>query len=63
MMVMEKAGVKQPRVLLIDTDSQGHISLVTTGRNDYGQDDLAHRSTTGGMAQADTIPPGKPPRG
>ena len=27
------------RVLLIDTDSQGHASLVTTGRNDFGTDD------------------------
>ncbi len=26
------------RVLLIDTDSQGHASLVTTGRNDFGTD-------------------------
>ncbi|MEQ8673439.1 MAG: ParA family protein [Aggregatilineales bacterium] len=26
------------RVLLIDTDSQGHASLVTTGRNDFGAD-------------------------
>jgi chromosome partitioning protein len=42
LMVMEKAGVKQPRVLLIDTDSQGHTSLVTTGRNDYGQHDSLH---------------------
>jgi cellulose biosynthesis protein BcsQ len=25
-------------VLLIDTDSQGHASLVTTGRNDFGTD-------------------------
>jgi chromosome partitioning protein len=27
------------RVLLIDTDSQAHASLVTTGRGDYGADD------------------------
>lgn len=26
-------------MLLIDTDSQGHATLVTTGRNDYGADD------------------------
>ena len=33
--------VKAPnaRVLLIDTDSQGHGTLVTTGRNDFGPDD------------------------
>jgi len=27
------------RVLLIDTDSQGHATLVTTGRSDFGADD------------------------
>ena len=27
------------RVLLVDTDSQGHATLVTTGRNDFGSDD------------------------
>ncbi len=27
------------RVLLVDTDSQGHATLVTTGRNNYGADD------------------------
>ena len=33
--------VKAPnsRVLLIDTDSQGHATLVTTGYNDFGKDD------------------------
>jgi chromosome partitioning protein len=42
LLVMQKAGVENPRVLLIDTDSQGHTSLVTTGRNDYGQHDSLH---------------------
>ena len=28
-----------PRVLLIDTDSQAHATLVTTGRNDFGMGD------------------------
>jgi len=37
--VLSSAGVANPRVLLIDTDSQGHASLVTTGRNDFGADD------------------------
>lgn len=31
--------VNNSRVLLIDTDSQGHASLVTTGRNNYGEHD------------------------
>ncbi|NUQ05484.1 MAG: ParA family protein, partial [Anaerolineae bacterium] len=31
-------GAAHPRVLLIDTDSQGHASLVTTGRRDFGAD-------------------------
>lgn len=37
--VLRRAGATNPRVLLIDTDSQGHATLVTTGRNDYGVDD------------------------
>jgi chromosome partitioning protein len=36
--VLRQAGASNSRVLLIDTDSQGHASLVTTGRNDYGAD-------------------------
>jgi chromosome partitioning protein len=36
--VLRQAGASNARVLLIDTDSQGHASLVTTGRNDYGAD-------------------------
>jgi chromosome partitioning protein len=37
--VLRRAGSPNPRVLIIDTDSQGHASLVTTGRKDYGADD------------------------
>jgi chromosome partitioning protein len=37
--VLRRAGAPNARVLLIDTDSQGHATLVTTGRNDYGADD------------------------
>jgi chromosome partitioning protein len=37
--VLRHAGASNPRVLLIDTDSQGHATLVTTGRNNYGADD------------------------
>jgi chromosome partitioning protein len=40
--VLRNAGVKNHRVLLIDTDSQGHATLVTTGRKDYGQHDSLH---------------------
>jgi chromosome partitioning protein len=34
--ILKHAGVPNPRVLLIDTDSQAHATLVTTGRKDYG---------------------------
>jgi chromosome partitioning protein len=37
--VLHRAGAPNPRVLLIDTDSQGHATLVTTDRNDYNADD------------------------
>jgi chromosome partitioning protein len=36
--VLRRAGAKNHRVLLIDTDSQGHATLVTTGTKDYGAD-------------------------
>lgn len=37
--VLRRAGASNSRVLLIDTDSQGHATLVTTGRNDFGAED------------------------
>ena len=37
--MLRQANAPNPRVLLIDTDSQAHATLVTTGRNDYGTDD------------------------
>jgi chromosome partitioning protein len=37
--LLRRAGSPNPRILIIDTDSQGHASLVTTGRKDYGADD------------------------
>lgn len=37
--VLRRANASNCRVLIIDTDSQGHASLVTTGRKDYGVDD------------------------
>ena len=36
--ILKRANVANGRVLLIDTDSQGHASLVTTGHRDYGAD-------------------------
>lgn len=37
--LLRRAGAANCRVLLIDTDSQSHATLVTTGRNDFGSDD------------------------
>lgn len=37
--VLKNAGAANARVLLIDTDSQSHATLVTTGRKDYGSQD------------------------
>ncbi|MBK9121550.1 MAG: ParA family protein [Chloroflexi bacterium] len=36
--MLRHAGAPNPRVLLIDTDSQAHATLVTTGSKDYGAD-------------------------
>ena len=36
--LLRKAEVSNCRVLLIDTDSQAHATLVTTGSKDYGAD-------------------------
>src|SRR5258708_9289038 len=44
--VFRQAGLANPRVLLIDTDSQGHASLVTTGKRDYGRDDSLYTLLT-----------------
>ena len=33
--LLRQVGAKNPRVLLIDTDSQSHATLVTTGRDDF----------------------------
>lgn len=37
--VLRSAGAPNPRVLLVDTDSQGYATLVSTGRKDYGTHD------------------------
>jgi len=36
--MLRRAGAPNARVLLIDTDSQAHATLVTTGTKDYGTD-------------------------
>jgi chromosome partitioning protein len=36
--VLRRAGASNSRVLLIDTDNQGHATLITTGQKDYGAD-------------------------
>jgi cellulose biosynthesis protein BcsQ len=47
-------GVTQPRVLLVDTDGQAHATLLTTGRNDFGEKDSLHAVL---MAQREDIVP------
>ncbi len=37
--MLRQAGVERHQVLLIDTDSQSHATLMTTGRRDFGRDD------------------------
>ncbi|MEQ8673603.1 MAG: ParA family protein [Aggregatilineales bacterium] len=37
--ILKQMNAPNSRVLLIDTDSQSHATLVTTGRNDFGTDD------------------------
>ncbi|MBC7815183.1 MAG: hypothetical protein H7175_28755 [Burkholderiales bacterium] len=44
--ILRRAGASNSRLLLIDTDSQGHASLITTGRNDYGADDSLYALLT-----------------
>lgn len=51
--VFRQIGASNCRVLLIDTDSQGHATLVTTGRNNYGADDSLYTVL---MAERQTAP-------
>ncbi len=51
--LLRRAGAPNNRVLLIDTDSQGHATLVTTGRNDFGADDSLYSVL---MADRQTAP-------
>jgi chromosome partitioning protein len=50
--VLRRAGASNSRVLLIDTDSQGHATLVTTGRNDYGADESLYAVLSADRANA-----------
>ena len=38
--MLRRTGAPNARVLLIDTDSQAHATLVTTGTKDYGTVDF-----------------------
>ncbi len=51
--ILRQITAPNPRVLLIDTDSQGHATLVTTGHNDYGSDDSLYSVL---MADRQTAP-------
>ncbi len=51
--VLKSAGAPNSRVLLIDTDSQGHATLVTTGRNNF---DASNSLYTVLMADRQTAP-------
>src|SRR5258708_40128681 len=53
--VLKQAGAANSRVLLIDTDSQGHASLVTTGRRDYGRDDSLYTLLTAERKEAASV--------
>jgi chromosome partitioning protein len=50
--VLRSAGAPDARVLLIDTDSQAHATLVTTGRKDYGVDNSLYTVLTAERANA-----------
>ena len=49
--VLRHVGAANCRVLLIDTDSQGHATLVTTGRNDFGADDSLRADRSAGWRE------------
>ena len=50
--VLRRAGASNSRVLLIDTDSQGHATLVTTGRNDFSAEDSLYAVLSADRANA-----------
>ena len=44
--MLRQAGLERHQVLLIDTDSQSHATLMTTGRKDFGRDDSLYTVIT-----------------
>jgi hypothetical protein len=44
--MLRAAGTANPRVLLVDTDSQGHPTLVARGRKDYDTHDSLYAAFT-----------------
>jgi len=44
--LLKQAGVERHNVLLIDTDSQSHATLMTTGRHDFGREDSLYTVIT-----------------
>ena len=53
--VLRRAGASNPRVLLVDTDSQAHATLVTTGRSDFGADDSLYAVLTADRVNAPQV--------
>ena len=53
--VLRSAGAPNPRVLLVNTDSQGHATLVTTGSKDYGTHDSLYTVLTADRKDAPRI--------
>jgi len=53
--VLRRMGVANNRILLIDTDSQGHATLLTTGRNDFGTDDSLYTVLMADRQQAPQV--------
>lgn len=60
--LLRQGGASNCRVLLIDTDSQAHATLVTTVRKDYGADNslytvlMADRQSAAGTLAASIVP-------
>ena len=53
--VLRHVKANNCRVLLIDTDSQGHASLVTTGRNDFGTDNSLYTVLMADRKEASSV--------
>ncbi len=60
--MLRQAGVQRHNVLLVDTDSQSHATLMTTGRKDFGRDNslytviTAERKASPGTLMNCTVP-------